>query len=156
MKENSNFLVATIALLILYSNPILAGKEINIESKSEKGICQIKINNSELIKYNCPNSGSPTLLLYSNLHSSNNNVLVFIDTPWGNACDGGPIHIISQGDNGIYKLQKAIDFCGGHYPTITSGPEGLIIKIPSLNIEGTNKKIPPEKWIFKNDFLVKE
>ncbi|TGB80947.1 hypothetical protein CRI66_00380 [Escherichia sp. E4694] len=74
----------------------------------------------------------------------------------GNACDGGPLHVFSKTEDEKFKHLKIIDFCGGHYPSITSGPETVIIKIPSFSIDGTDKKIPAETWELKNDELVKK
>ncbi|EGC7113060.1 hypothetical protein H9T43_002237 [Salmonella enterica] len=63
--------------------------------------------------------------------------------------------MFSKTEDEKLKHLKAIDFCGGHYPSITSGPETFIIKIPSISIEGTDKKLPAETWELKNDELVK-
>lgn len=62
----------------------------------------------------------------------------------GNACDGVPLHVISKNEDGKYRLFKSIDFCDGHYPTVNSGPLNFTINIPSIAIEGTNKKILSE------------
>lgn len=49
-----------------------------------------------------------------------------------------------------------VNTCDGeHYLSIISGPETFIIKIQTITIDGTNKKIPAETWELKNDELVK-
>ncbi len=73
----------------------------------------------------------------------------------GNSCDGGPLHVFSKTEDEKFKHLKTIDICGGRYPSITSDPETFIIKIPSVSIDGTDKKIPAETWELKNDELVK-
>ncbi|MGU3416658.1 hypothetical protein ACLBW0_23930 [Enterobacteriaceae bacterium C34A] len=73
----------------------------------------------------------------------------------GNACDGGPLHIFIKNENDKFKSLKTIDFCGGHYPVITSGPEAFKLDIPSIAVDGTSKKIPAETWELKNGELVK-
>lgn len=73
----------------------------------------------------------------------------------GNACDGRPLHVFAKTDDEKFKHLKTIDFCGGHYRSITSGPATFRIKIPSISVDGTDKKIPAETWELKNDELVK-
>lgn len=58
-------------------------------------------------------------------------IIVFIDNPMVNTCDGE------------------------HYLSIISDPETFIIKIQTITIDGTNKKIPAKTWELNNDELVK-
>lgn len=90
------------------------------------------------------------------MYEAGKQILVLIDSPMGNACDGGPLHIYSKTEDEKFKPLKTIDFCGGHYPSIISGPETFKINTPSIAVDGTSKTIPAETWELKNDELVKK
>ncbi|MBU9819250.1 hypothetical protein J1782_05050 [Rahnella sp. BCC 1045] len=148
-------LLFTFLFLILSNAYAFANQSQQIITKSEKGTCEIQINGAMATKYECNGFNAPSLITSSYLYESNEYVYIFIDNPMGNACDGGPIHVISQNDDGLLKSQKTIDFCGGHYPTVITEPKKLSIFIPSIKVEGTSKKIPGEKWVFENNVLTK-
>lgn len=143
-------------ILLMFSNVYaFANQSQQIIIKSEKGTCEIQINGVLATKYECKDLNAPSLIISSYLYESNEYVYIFIDNPMGNACNGGPIHVISQNEDGLIKSQKIIDFCGGHYPTVITEPKKLSIYIPSIKVEGTSKKIPGEKWVFENGVLTK-
>lgn len=139
----------------LYGNTTFAEQMPRVNTSVEKDICSIKVDNELIDSYKCEYSRAPSILSYSYLYEAGKKILVFIDSPLGNACDGGPLHVFSKTEDETYKPLKIIDFCGGHYPSITSGPENFMINIPSISIDGTDKKIPAEIWELKNNDLVK-
>lgn len=155
MKKSIAIKLFLSAPVILFSFNTFSEEIPSIYTSVEKDICSIKIDGVEVDKYSCEDSRAPMLLSYSYLYESDRAVMVFIDKPMGNACDGGPLHVISKNNDNKYNILKSIDFCGGHYPAILSDAIKLMILIPSIDIEGTNEKIPSEKWIFKDDKLVK-
>ncbi|WP_413534954.1 hypothetical protein [Rahnella inusitata] len=155
---NKSKLISTLFITSITLPFMLCAKE-NYESSVvalvDKGICSININNVEAAKYPCLNSDAPTLISFSDLYEVDTKVFIFIDNPRGNACDGGPIHVFSQNNDGKYLLHEEIDFCGGHHPSITSSATKLSINIPSMDIDGTVLKIPAEQWVFENNVLTK-
>ncbi|MCW2457611.1 UNVERIFIED_ORG: hypothetical protein M2414_005384 [Rahnella aquatilis] len=138
-----------------YVNAALAEDSLNISTRVEKNICSIVIDGVVADYFKCEYSHAASFLSYSNLYALDKKILVFIERPMGNACDGGPLHILSKTEDKEYKPLKVIDFCGGHYPLITSGPEKFTIYIPSIEIDGTTKNIPAETWELKGGALVK-
>lgn len=156
MKLTSKSFFLSISVIFCFCGTSLFASEVPyVNTSVDKGICSIKIDGDTIDNYKCDYSRAPSILNYSYLYEADKQMLVIIDSPIGNACDGGPLHIYSKTEDGKFKPLKTIDFCGGHYPSITSGPETFIIKIPSISIDGTNKKIPAETWELKNDELVK-
>lgn len=141
--------------LSISSNTATANEALIVNAFVDKNTCNIKVNNELIASYKCEFSRAPSILSYSYLYEAGKQILVFIDSPMGNACDGGPLHVFAKTDDEKFKHLKTIDFCGGHYPSITSGPETFRIKIPSISVDGTEKKIPAETWELKNDVLVK-
>lgn len=154
MKYNL-YTVAMIAFITYYT-PANAAVPVSIDTTVKNGMCGIKVDNVDIANYKCEFSRAPSLLSYSYLYEAGKEILVFIDRPQGNACDGGPLHVISKTDSDKFKLVKTIDFCGGHYPEITSGPEKFTINIPSIVIVGIDKTLPAERWVLKQDELVKQ
>lgn len=151
-----NLFAAVIIAFITYYTPANAAVPVSIDATVKNGMCGIKVDNVDIANYKCEFSRAPSLLSYSYLYEAGKEIFVFIDRHQGNACDGGPLHVISKINSDKFKLLKTIDFCGEHYPEITSGPENFTISIPSVVIEGTDKTLPAEKWILKQDDLVKQ
>ncbi len=137
------------------SIPAFADGLPKVNMSVENGMCTIKVDGEIIDTYKCEYTKPPSLLSYSYLYELDEKLLVFIDQPMGNACDGGPLHIIRKKEDGNYKPLRTIDFCGGNYPEIISGPKTFTIKIPAINIDGTDKKIPSEKWVLKEEHINK-
>lgn len=145
-----------IVAFVFHITSIYAAVPVSIDTSVKNGICNIKIDSVDVDTYKCEGSRAPSLVSYSSLYELDKEILVFIDRPQGNACDGGPLHIISKTESEKFKPLKIIDFCGGHRPEITSGPKMFMISIPSVAIEDTDKSIPEEKWELKSDTLIKQ
>jgi hypothetical protein len=150
-----NYFLPIFVVSSFFGTSALASEIPHVYTTVEKGMCSIEIDGGTIDNYKCNYFRAPFVLNYSYLYEADKQIFVLIDSPMGNACDGGPLHIYSKTEDGKFKPLKTIDFCRGHYPLITSGPETFIIKIPSISIDGTDKKIPAETWELKNDELVK-
>lgn len=153
--RSKQLLLCILFALLTCNNYAIADEAPRINSSSEKNACSIKINSELVDSYKCEFYRAPSFLSYSYLYEARKQIIVFIDDPMGNACDGGPLHVFSKNEDEKFIHLKTIDFCGGHYPSITSGPETFIIKIPSISIDGMDQKIPAETWELKNNELVK-
>ncbi|MGR7525739.1 hypothetical protein [Klebsiella aerogenes] len=155
-KKSSRISMASLFVsLTCFGAPALADGLPQISSSVENGKCSIKVNDKVIDTYKCEYTRPPSLLSYSYLYELDERLLVFIDQPMGNACDGGPLHIIRKKEDGDYKPLGTIDFCGGHYPEVISGPKTFSINIPSIPVEGTDKTIPSEKWVLSGDHIKK-
>ena len=152
----SNFLICITVVFLTCCNSAFADEVPGVSTSVEKGVCSIKIDEVVIDNYKCEYYYAPSVLSYSYLYEADKQILVFIDRPMGNACDGGPLHVFIKEGNEKFKSLKIIDFCGCHYPSITSGPENFKISIPLIPIDGTSKKIPAETWELKKEDLVKK
>lgn len=156
MKHMLNRFFLSISVFSYFCGVSVSASEApHVNTSVEKGVCSIQIDGETIDNYKCDYSRAPSVLNYSYLYEAGKQMLVLIDSPMGNACDGGPLHVFIKNENEKFKPLKTIDFCGGHYPSITSGPETFIIKIPSVAVDGPGKKIPEEIWELKNNELVK-
>ncbi|WP_414149593.1 hypothetical protein ACMGG3_03795 [Enterobacter sp. BNK-18] len=151
----TQLLLCILFAFFTFNSLAISDETPRINTSSENNTCSIKINDELVDGYKCEFYRAPSVWSHSYLYEASKQIIIFIDSPMGNACDGGPLHVFSKTDDEKFKHLKTIDFCGGHYPSITSGPETFIIKVPSISIDGTDKKIPTEIWELNNDELVK-
>lgn len=155
IKKMQISLLAISLFVFLFSLFSFAATVPAIQTSVDRGICSINIDGFRVSQYSCKGSRAPMLLSYSYLYELDKAVMVFIDKPTGNACDSGPLHVISTDQENKFIILKPIDFCGGILPKILSDSKSLIITTPSIIIEGMNDKIPSEKWVFEEDKIVK-
>lgn len=145
-----------LVLFVMHGDAVIADDVSRIKTSVQEHVCNIEIGDELVDTYKCEYSRSPSVLSYSYMYETGKKIVVLIDQPMGNACDGGALHVFSKIDNESFKRLKIIDFCGGHLPSITSGPKNFRIYIPSIAIDGTNENIPAEIWILEGDALIKK
>lgn len=81
--------------LSISSNTATANEALIVNAFVDKNTCNIKVNNELIASYKCEFSRAPSILSYSYLYEAGKQILVFIDSPMGNACDGGPLHVFA-------------------------------------------------------------
>jgi hypothetical protein len=77
-------------------------------------------------------------------------VVVFQQNMWGNACNGGPIWFLGLKKNGSFDISNDIDFCGGKEPIIKEEPGKIIVIIPGGPPNRGKGYIPGETWVYQN------
>jgi len=77
-------------------------------------------------------------------------VVVFQQNMWGNACDGGPIWFLGVKKNGSFDISNEIDFCGGAAPIITEERDRIIVSIRGGPPNRGNGYVPGATWIYQN------
>ena len=111
--------------------------------------CEFLLNNKVILNFDCGFSYTPQLLgTYNGSFGEFIQVLIFQESPMGNACNGGSLHLIGIRKDKSQLIIKPIDFCGGADPAITNTQNSINITFPGgpPNIgEGT---IPTESWVF--------
>lgn len=97
----------------------------------------------------------PNLLMFARVNTASCSALaVFQQTNWGNACSGGPIWILSIGNDRTFHVSKSIDFCNGPAPSVSLRNGTIEIIIPSSVDKGkTDRRLSSEKWRFKDRAL---
>ncbi len=77
-------------------------------------------------------------------------VVVFQQHMWGNACNGGPIWFLGLRKNGSFQVSKHIEFCGGKDPIVKVGVDKITIVIPGGPPNRGSGYIPGETWVYQN------
>jgi len=120
--------------------PIVNSKKINDE-------CSISFDGNIVSKHNCEYESPSFLRFYSLIPYSWSSLWVFQDAPWGNACEGGAIRIISMDSHSKIRIHPLIDYCSGKI-SILNADDKVEIKIFSKGGE-------VEIWIFDGEKLSK-
>lgn len=142
-------------LFCLNSNVAFADDFPQIASFADNNTCSIKVGSDVIDNFDCYGSRKPLLISYSYLYDSDVEFFVYIEQPLGNACDGGPLHVIINDNEAGYKPIGKIDFCGGKYPTISSGPSSFTIRIPQVDSAKDNKMGDVDIWSYRDKHLLK-
>ena len=123
--------------------------------------CEVLVNHAPVLKVDCYRSASlPRVIAnYSGGFGSLQQVLVFQELPAGNACNGGPLHILAIAADKKPLVADPIDFCGGKDPLISRKGKTLLITLPggppNRPIPGSTVLIPTQKWSYKEGLLTR-
>lgn len=82
-------------------------------------------------------------------------VILFQQYDWGNACNGGPLWFLGLSRNGSFKVSKEIDFCGGKQPITKIVDQQVFITIP-LESPTQGERFTSEEWIYKNGIVTRK
>lgn len=76
-------------------------------------------------------------------------VFVFMQRMWGNACDGGAIWFLGVKSGGRHAISDPIDFCGGPPPILTVMENKVIITDPAHPPNDGKGWIPEDQWVYE-------
>jgi hypothetical protein len=74
----------------------------------------------------------------------------------GNACNGGPLHVLGLGKSHHLALPPPIDFCGGADPVIRRSGSKVVIELPGGPPNRGTGHLPGETWIFEKGSLLRQ
>ncbi len=77
-------------------------------------------------------------------------VVVFQQDMYGNACDGGPLWMLGLKRDGSYAISEPIDFCGGKAPQLSATRDALTIVLPGGPLNRGEGEIPAETWRYRD------
>jgi hypothetical protein len=77
-------------------------------------------------------------------------VIIFQQNMWGNACDGRPIWFLGVNKSGSFNISNDIDFCGGEAPAIKEERDKIIVSIRGGPPNRGKGSIPQATWIYQN------
>ncbi|TKR29284.1 hypothetical protein FCE95_14065 [Luteimonas gilva] len=77
-------------------------------------------------------------------------VVVFQQEMYGNACDGGPLWMLGLKRDGSYAMSEPIDFCGGKAAQLSATRDELTIVLPGGPLNRGEGEIPAETWRYRN------
>lgn len=94
--RSKQLLLSNLLAFLTCNNFAIADETPRINTSSKKNAFTIKINAELVDSYKCEFYRAPSILSYSYLHEAIKQIIVFIDSPMGNACDGGPLHCLAK------------------------------------------------------------
>ncbi|MBJ6981806.1 MULTISPECIES: hypothetical protein [unclassified Luteimonas] len=80
-------------------------------------------------------------------------VLVFQQHMYGNACSGGPLWILGLRRGGAPVRSTAIDYCGGADPELEARGAALLVTLPGAPASGVHAGQAPQRWEFSDGEL---
>jgi hypothetical protein len=92
----------------------------------------------------------PGILKHFNAVAPYDEVVVFQQHMWGNACDGGPVWFLGLKRDGSFDVSPPIDFCGGRPPVIKQTAGRIVVTFPGGPPNRGRGYIPTETWVYEN------
>lgn len=157
-------LVLMLLIFIQTVTPALAKEELvntvagNVRfTRNEKtSQCEVLLEHKPILKIECEFAYVPKITAhFRGTLGRFDEVVVLQENPMGNACNGGPLHLIGLKKDKSYYVSGPLDFCGGKDPIIELQGEIISITFPSGPPNRGSGHIPAERWIFQNGQLKK-
>lgn len=92
----------------------------------------------------------PTILKRYALVRPYDEVVIFQQNMWGNACNGGPLWFLGLKRDGSFAISSNVEHCGGPDPIIRRQRYQIIVSIPAHSPNRGQGYIPKETWLYKN------
>ncbi len=130
--------------------------ELRYGKNETSGMCLITLARKMLAQFDCTDAFLPELIFKSSqLGTEQGQILVFQENPMGNACNGGPLHVIGIGADGKTATPPSIDFCGGKAPVFSEKKDVLLITLPGGSRNHGEGKTVDEAWRWSQGKLIK-
>jgi hypothetical protein len=117
--------------------------------------CTVDIAGTVVARIDCEGAYLPNVLANFQNVGSLRQVLVLQETPTGNACNGGPVRVISITGDLKASASRPLDFCGGPNPQIVRRANGVLITFPGGPPNRGSGRLPTERWRFSERKLEK-
>ena len=119
-------------------------------------VCNIELNNNSILKFKCDYDYLPKIAgHFKGKIGTFSELIVLQERPMGNACNGGPLHIIGLRENKSFHISGPLDFCGGKSPIIKQTGEIITITFPGGPPNRGEGIIPTENWTYRDGHLKK-
>lgn len=128
---------------------------LDVRGADAKNQCQLLLAGKPLRRFDCEFAFTPLVLAhFKGGVGKLGDVVIVQEMPMGNACNGGPLHLI--GINGADPVtMREIPFCGGADPVVARLESKVVITLPGGQANHGDNIIPAEVWTFENGNLSK-
>ncbi len=125
-----------------------------ISPKGGDGNCKALLSGKLVKSFECVYSYTPNVIAhYTNGIGKLADVVVIQESPMGNACNGGPLHVLGIDKSGAFKITDPIDFCGGRDPVIEKRGTKVRITFPAGPPNRGSGYIPSVVWEYSEGVL---
>ena len=116
--------------------------------------CEVLVNRISSLKFDCEEAYLPRVVAnYSGALGKLLEVLIIQELPGGNACNGGPLHILAITQEKKPLVADPIDFCGGKDPVVSRKGQAVLITLPGGAPNRGEGFIPTERWSYQEGVL---
>ncbi len=127
-----------------------------IKPKGSNGNCEALLAGKLVRSFECEYSYTPGIIAYYDKGNGKfENVVVIQESPMGNACNGGALHILGIQKDGSFSIADPIDFCGGRNPVVEKKETRVRITFPGGPPNRGSGYIPTVVWEYSNGVLKK-
>ena len=117
--------------------------------------CLLQLAQTPLLTIDCEAAYLPTVIgNFTGSFAGMQQILVLQESPMGNACNGGTLHIMALGRDKRYRLEE-IEFCGGKDPVLQKQGDTILITLPGGPLNHGPGIRPTERWAYRNGRLLK-
>ena len=118
--------------------------------------CEVLVNRISSLQFDCEGAYLPRVVAnYSGGLGDLIQVLIIQELPGGNACHGGPLHILAITREKKPLVADTIDFCGGKDPVITRKADTVFVALPGGPPNRGEGIIPAQRWSYKDGILTR-
>jgi hypothetical protein len=123
-----------------------AAGELRVGASDAAGQCPVALAGKTLKAFDCRTSYPPRILGHFKAGFGRfQEVVVLQEQPMGNACNGGPLHVLAI-RAGAGELAGPVDFCGGSDPVLEQDGTSLIVKFPGGSPNRGEVSVLDEVW----------
>lgn len=116
--------------------------------------CLLTLGQRELHRIDCDNAFPPALLgQFTNGLGRYDEVQVWQESPMGNACNGGPLHLLALRRDGTAVAAPPLDFCGGAAPQLQRQGTAIVITAPGGPRNRGEGRTATQRWRFLDGVL---
>ena len=116
--------------------------------------CRWTLGARELHRIDCDGAHLPELLgRFSQGLGRHDEVLVWQELPMGNACNGGPLHLMALRRDGTVQVAAPLDFCGGAAPQLQRQGTAVLITFPGGPRNRGSGRTATARWRFQDGVL---
>jgi hypothetical protein len=130
--------------------------ELRLSRIDELKLCELAFGDRSLFTAPCETQAPPKLIRrIINPLGPMAEVLVFQEQPAGNACNGGPLHIVGISRRLKFLETRSIDFCNGAEPVFTLNGSAITITLTPWQTSSGEIALLTTRWLYSNGRLKK-
>ncbi|MCB1745408.1 MAG: hypothetical protein KDK91_33890 [Gammaproteobacteria bacterium] len=119
-----------------------------VTAADTRGECRVELAGRTVKRFDCSFAYAPSVLGHMPPGSAGpDEIVVLQESPMGNACNGGPLHVLAIDGKGGTRWASPIDFCGGADPRVNSDGQAVHIVLPASG------ELPAEHWVYADGML---
>lgn len=131
--------------------------QIQYAINEDSSQCEFKHQEQLLMSFSCEFAYPPSVLgVFDGEFGEFTQVVILQESPMGNACNGGNLHLLGIRADNSAKDAGEISFCGGLDPELKIDPKQIIILFPGSTPNRGEGETESEMWVFDGSLTKSE